>query len=430
MSSSIFRKKVLSQLSSPDQLDSMIAIERPRHWLIGVVLFICCVAVALWSVYGEITDRVASSGILITAGAGLSDVSSTSDGQVEAILVNVGDTVQKDQEIAILTPQDIDKRIANIESDLADRRALLDELEEQAEKAGDVSDRVLAEQKERLEAQLEITRADIQRFQIQLEERQKQFEDKIITQTQLEQSRQQYQNKLAEEKQVLDRLGALEREATNVEGSATQSLGQLRVQVSGLETQLQELIDSKDGGLVVKATADGTVIEIKTSVGSIVRTGLPILTIETASSGQEIDRDRITFLNFVPPTDGKKVAVGQKALLSLSSADPSDYGKVRGVVTSISTFPVSLETVTAKLPNAELARSLFSAGAPYEVTIELQIDPELENNLAVENRFQWTAAKGNIVNVSSGTYAMGEIIFEVRSPITMFIPILREWLKV
>ncbi len=427
MSSSIFRKKVLSQLSSPDQLDSMIAIERPRHWLIGVVLFIACVAVASWSVYGEITDRVSSSGILITAGASVSDVSSTSDGQVEAILVNIGDTVVKDQEIAILTPRDIDNRIEQIESELADRQALLSELEAQADTAENVSERVISEQKERLEAQLELTRADIQRFALQLEERQKQFEDKIITQSQLEQSRQQYQNKLAEEKQVLDRLGALERESTNVEGSATQQLGQLRVQVSGLENQLAELKDSKDGGLVVKAPKEGTVLEIKTSVGAILATGRPILSIETSSG--EIDRDRITFLNFVPPTDGKKVSVGQPALISLSSADPSDYGKVRGIVTSISTFPVSLETVTAKLANADLARGLFNAGAPYEVTIELQLDPELEENAAVENKFQWTAAKGSIVNVTSGTYAMGEIIFEVRSPITLFIPILREWLQ-
>ncbi len=428
MSNSIFRKKILSQLSSPDQLDSMVAIERPRHWLIGVVLLIGCIAVAIWSVYGKITDRVDSSGILITYGASVSDIVATYDGQVENILVKIGDEVRKGQEVAVLQQRDIDERIAKVTADLNDRRDLLSKIETQSTEAGDVSSRVISQQKARLEEQLKITRADITRLKQQFETRQEQFDNKIITQTQLEQSRQQYQNKLNVEKQVLDRLGALEREAINEENSTTQRLAQLQVQVSGLNNQLTELQASQQNGLVVKATKDGTVIEIKTTIGAILTAGRPVVSVETSTG--EIDRERITFLNFVNPQDGKKVTVGQEAFVSLSSANPSDYGKVKGIVRSISAFPVSLETVTAKLANNNLARALFNKGAPYEVSIDLLQDPELADNDAVENKFDWTAAKGSVVNVSSGTYAKGEIVYQVRSPITLFIPILREWLQI
>lgn len=427
MSGSIFRKKILSQLSSPEQLDSMISIERPRHWIIGIVIAMACIAVAAWSVYGEISERVDSSGILIIGGSSVADIVATSEGLVESIHIGIGDRVEEGQAIATIRQKDIVERIATVEADLSASRSLLRQVEKEIAEAEIQAQAIDDSQRARLQETLSNVRDRIQRNEKQLKARQILFDDKIITETDLERSKSQLEQTRAEEKRILGQIDSLARNASNRSQNYTQRLGQLRLNVSKSENQLAELNIRRQKGLLVVASESGKVLELKTRVGAVLGVGRPVATIETSAG---TGPSGITFLSFVSPNEGKKVSLGQRALVSLSSADSNDYGKVKGTVTYVSEFPVSLDTVVSKLANKDLARDLFKKGAPYEIIVNLNVDEELVSSQTANNPFEWTAAKGNIVNVSSGTYATGEIIYEVRSPITLFIPILREWLKI
>ena len=65
MSKRIFREEALARLSSPEQLDQLIQVTRPRSWLILLTLFALLAALTAWSVFGRVSTRVAARGMLL-----------------------------------------------------------------------------------------------------------------------------------------------------------------------------------------------------------------------------------------------------------------------------------------------------------------------------------------------------------------------------
>ncbi|MBV8215180.1 MAG: biotin/lipoyl-binding protein, partial [Verrucomicrobia bacterium] len=118
----IFRKAALERLSSPEQLDYLMAITSPAGWLavsaIGVILFL----IVLWGFLGRIPDKVSGSGILIRGGA-VYDVAAANDGFVTQVLVKPGDEVTSGQVVATMSQSELDLKIKTTELELKGRQA-------------------------------------------------------------------------------------------------------------------------------------------------------------------------------------------------------------------------------------------------------------------------------------------------------------------
>lgn len=63
MNGSLFRKKNLERISSPEQLNDYIKVSNPSVWLIISALIIIIIAFSIWAFSGNITSEVSATGV-------------------------------------------------------------------------------------------------------------------------------------------------------------------------------------------------------------------------------------------------------------------------------------------------------------------------------------------------------------------------------
>ena len=63
MNDSLFRKKNLERISSPEQLNDYIKVSNPSVWLIIGAMFIIAIAFSVWAFSGNITSEVSGTGV-------------------------------------------------------------------------------------------------------------------------------------------------------------------------------------------------------------------------------------------------------------------------------------------------------------------------------------------------------------------------------
>ena len=68
MSNSLFRKKALEKLSSPEQLDKLIVITSPKGWLALLAVALIVIVGLLWGIFGTIYYKTVGWGFLVKSG--------------------------------------------------------------------------------------------------------------------------------------------------------------------------------------------------------------------------------------------------------------------------------------------------------------------------------------------------------------------------
>lgn len=51
---SLFRKRKMQRISSPDQMNDVIRVTTPAVWIILLVIVVLLVAILIWSIFGTI----------------------------------------------------------------------------------------------------------------------------------------------------------------------------------------------------------------------------------------------------------------------------------------------------------------------------------------------------------------------------------------
>jgi hypothetical protein len=96
VASRVYRAAALERLSSPEQLDQLVHVARPRWWAALGILAALLVAALLWGWFGSISEEFAGGGVLqyriprtIVAGP------NTQSEELEAVLLLPGDVYKK-----------------------------------------------------------------------------------------------------------------------------------------------------------------------------------------------------------------------------------------------------------------------------------------------------------------------------------------------
>lgn len=99
--SGIFRKAALKRLYSPEQLDKLLHVVKPKAWIALIVLCIVIIIGIVWAIFGSISTIAVGEGIYLDF-TQFHHVSSPIEGEVLRLPVTVGERVKKGDRIAVI----------------------------------------------------------------------------------------------------------------------------------------------------------------------------------------------------------------------------------------------------------------------------------------------------------------------------------------
>lgn len=399
---------------SAEDLDRMLQATSPRGW-VALFAIICIVAgVAAWSIFGEFSTYAEARGLLLSRDGGLVDAVASGQGRLDAIVVNAGDEIEKDAVIALISNEELSEQYAGVLALIEERSEALRALREAVAEEETIERESNSRRRGRLDDLEANAREILAVAEANHSGNERLFEQGIVSRIELLRTQREYN-------QANRVLIDLSRERDNLEAAEVRQQNQnasrirdIEAQVSAAERQAREFATRLAAERVL-APAPGQVVEIKASPGSIMTPGQAVLSIRTGPPELDVAL-------YVPPTVGTQIEVGMEALVSPDTVRREEFGSIRGVVESISSFPVSFEAMVAVLQNQNLAIALSQEGPPYFGRISLLDDPSTASG------FVWTSPKASNQTLSAGTLASIEVKTRSQPPITLALPLLRELL--
>ena len=108
--STIFRKAALARLATPEALDRALTVTSAREWLALLTAVVILVAVAGWSILGEVSTFVQAPGILLNRGGRVVDAVATGMGTLQSVTA-VDQVVEKGEVVAETANQELAERL-------------------------------------------------------------------------------------------------------------------------------------------------------------------------------------------------------------------------------------------------------------------------------------------------------------------------------
>lgn len=170
------------------------------------------------------------------------------------------------------------------------------------------------------------------------------------------------------------------------------------------------------GARVISPQA-GRVLEMRTTVGSVVNVGSPILSLEAPDQADK----NVEAIIYVSAADGKKVRSDMTVEVTPATVKREEFGFIPGRVMSVTSWPVSKQGMLRTLGSEELTELFSSSGAVIEIRADLAKDPNSPSG------YKWSS-KGPDVTIDNGTLCTVQIVTEQRRPISLVIPMLKKML--
>jgi HlyD family secretion protein len=412
----IFRKVALERLSSPEQLDQLMQVTDSKGWLALGALGALILAALGWGVFGSIPTEATGEGILLRRG-GVSNLVSAEQGQVEDLLVSVGDVLGKGQVVARIRQEELLRQIRDTRAKLAAVRGDYETLVRSSGQQKRLQTRDIGQQRSNLEQSIQAYQREVELASDRVAADRELLSQGLITKQTLVASEQNLN-------QARDQLAGARLELNGLDLKHLESAQQLDQQIEArqgtirdLEIELREHQARLEESSRVTSPHAGRVLELFVDRGDVVSPGTPILNLEVTSK-------ELVAVLFVPASAGKKVRTGMRVRVSPSTVRREEYGSMWGRVTRVSEFPSTQRGMTRLLGNEALVQKLMAEGPPIQVDVALERDPSTPTG------YKWSSSKGPSVEISSGTLTTGSVIVKEEAPIRLVIPKVREALGV
>ncbi len=468
----MFRAEALEQLSSPEQLDQLLAVTSRRSWLPLAVTGAALLGILLWSLLGRIPVTVDGRAILVYPRQVVS-FQAPASGQIVSIDVQVGDLVERGQTIGAINQPELAQRLeqervrlsealrrygqvdvlrverARLERENLERKQrLLDtriaSLQRTAEEQKRRNDEYIAQQRKNLarlrQTSRELGEAHAERFasyrsllqeglsseDAVLNARQRMIDSQMqvanmeLRAQEIELSQFRAESAYLEQ---LDEIAELQAQSQEIEVRRKQLEQQQMEADSDRELEIQEMRrnidrleqDLRGKGRIVSEYA-GRVLEMNTSPGTIVVAGERLGAIEAENTAA-----RLMAAAYLDVASGKRIRPGMEVRVTPDTVERERFGGMQGTVSSVSPFAVSSDAAVNVVGNREVAMALTRGGGKIQVLTELLLDPESHTG------YRWTSGSGPRTPISAGTTARIRATVEHRRPITFVIPVLRRW---
>jgi len=189
----------------------------------------------------------------------------------------------------------------------------------------------------------------------------------------------------------------------------------LTQQINDMRQEIVVANESYQTTTQIISNANGFVKEIPVRHGDFVQPGTPIVILD-----QNEDSEVMHSLIYFPAAQAKQVHTGMKIGVSPSTVKQEEYGFIEGIVTNISTFPVSDQYLQSTLQNSSLVDSFRKIENPIEIEVSLIPDPDTYSG------YKWSSSKGPEEKLTVGVICTGTIVVESKRPIELVIPALKK----
>lgn len=411
--STLFRQAALDKVSNPDQLDRVLRVVRPIHGVGIALVALIVVGGFLWSLFSTAPVSVRGHGILLSVD-GVAVVSAPSEGRVERILVDPGESVKAGQTVAMLRlPESLDTITAK-RAELQGARDLLEsrqtDHEQQRRMQADLLDvkrKALAEQLEKLKVQHDALLQRRRNVQALLDKG-------FTTASQLNETETRIadlEGRIAQARNERVELSVRQR-GEDVQRS--QALHEARLRVQALKHELENMEREYERRRTLPAPTDATAVELNVNAGDLVSTGQVIMRLLPLDAEQR--EGSLRAIVFVPNEHGKKIKPGMDAHIMPSTATLQKDGFIRGEVLGVARIPSSREGIMRRLKNDTLVDTLLRTGAPFEVEVALGTDPSSPSG------FLWSSGRGPDISIDVGTIAAADMVVDRRRVISLVLP--------
>ncbi len=359
----------------------MLTIEQPKHWLILITTLVLLGLLIIWSILGRIPTEARGRSVSISSG-GVFLVQSPSKGAVTEILVQEGESVQKDMTVAKITNPKLGSVITAINATKFKIEQL--QTEEVLLNHALIINESLFQKGLIAKMNIDKSKSTLMQKQIQIEEAKSALEN-LFTDLEL--------NSFTNDETFLEQRAILESVSESIDF-----------------TEVEEALAT------VLSPSDGTVLEVLVNEGEIINAKQSILWMEYPP---EPDAPEL-FFGTLPAESMGHLRVGLKVMIEPASVNPREYGAIIGKIEEIYPYPVSKEELQQSIGNTQIVAYLLAEGeAKTQITISPNLDPETVSG------YQWTSGEGPPFEISSGTICNIRVTIDEQPPISYLIPLWR-----
>jgi HlyD family secretion protein len=443
----LFRQKSLERLSSPERLDQLLAVADRKTWVplatAGALVF----GLVAWAVLAKIPVNVEGRGIL-TRPRKLVEFQSPGPGRVVRVEVGVGDAVRRGELLAEIERPDLEERLRLQKQKAAEltaqSRAASDaeagsEVESVPLRGPSLRDHIersralaltlrterlegLAEDERRLDARERVARELSEALHERLEGSRNLVEEELVSKAELDRAEESYLDSLERLFEIETERSALETarlEADEVYFDRLQRIAEwsfeLEQEIADVHREIARLERQiREEGRVI-SDHDGRILEINATTGTFLETGDRLGAMEVFDASSTLES--ITYFRV---RDGKRLRPGMTIHVTPDTVERERFGSMRGVVRTVSPFPVSVEEAASVVGNRTVARTLIDEGFLIEVAADLRRSTEHPD------RYDWTSSRGPTeVEVTAGTTTTARAAVERERPIAFVLPLLK-----
>lgn len=411
-----YRKAALQQLGSPERLNELIAVTRPTAWLAFLVVASLLAGVVAWSVVGRLPSHVAANGILLAEGGRLIEVSARGSGILRSLNVRVGDQVQNGQVVGEIAQVSAERELREARETILERMRDLERASVVGLQEANARRESIARQREALNLRFQLGQQREQTLRQRLRQTEILFRDRIVPQNEVLALQQDLAAILQEISNAVSERARLGSEEIELGRMAEQRAREAELALVEARRRAEAIEEGLQVATRLLAPVSGQVTELRALQGALMRDGQAVLTVENRGTG-------LHAVTFVSASNGKRITPGMSVRVAPSTVRREEYGTLIGRVVSVSDFPVSFDAIRLLVQNDELARSFMDRGPPHKVVVSLEQDG------GTASGYRWTSTRGVGVVLSSGTTLNADITVELRRPIDMVIPALRDLFK-
>ena len=367
------------------------------------------------------------------------------DREITAIKQERTSLRQQLSDIQVLTPtlrdkgiKALDKQQVSVQQQLQDAQNLSPLLKERTEKRRSLLEQGAISSEHVLEAEQEYRQnlqnisklqAELKQLETQKIEVEQKYLDNLDViaryQAQLReldiketQTQQRYLENLSTISQLKADLQQLDTKIKILEQQNLEASAGRKNQIQDVQHNIAQLEKQFEYNQQIISPYSGCILELIASNSSVLNPGDRLVSIKVNGISEEISS-----LAYFPISDGKKIKSGMKIYVTPNTVRRERFGGIVGTVTTVSAFPITKEGATNLVGNPEVVEELISKVGPV-----IAVQAQLELDSSTPSGYKWSSSQGpENLKITSGTTTITRVTIEKQTPITLILPILREW---